>query len=142
MSKAIDLQAEAEIEIPFYDLDPMNVVWHGNYANYFELARSRLLAKINYSYAEMKESGYFWPVIDLHIRFVRPATFGQKLICCARLVEYENRLKIAYTIACKQTGERLTKGTTVQVAVDSISGEMQFVSPQIILQKLGVSDAT
>ena len=61
MSDAI-LSAEIEIEVPFNDLDPMGVVWHGNYLAYLERARSALLTKLGYDYEEMVESGFAWPI--------------------------------------------------------------------------------
>ncbi|MCY1249561.1 hypothetical protein D9M72_631060 [compost metagenome] len=79
----------------------------------------------------MNESGYAWPVIDLQLRYVRGAVFGQKLNVRANLVEWENRLKINYLISDLQTGERLTRAMTVQVAVDLASREMQLASPKV-----------
>lgn len=127
---------QVSIKVPFFDVDPMHVVWHGHYLKYFELARCELLDSIDYGYREMEKSGYGWPVIDVHVRYVKSATLGQQLICTARLVECENRLKIAYEIHCATTGARLTKGHSVQVAVRLADGEMQLVSPRILLDKL------
>lgn len=137
MTKAI-VSCEHEIEIPFFDVDLMEIVWHGHYVKYFELARCVLLDKIDYDYMQMRESGYTWPVIDLHIRYAKPARFGQKIIVQAKLTEWENRLKINYQIIDKQTGQRLTKGHTYQVAVAIDSNEMCYESPAIIWQKLGL----
>lgn len=128
--------AQVSIKVPFFDVDPMHIVWHGHYLKYFELARCELLDDINYGYSEMAKSGYGWPVIDVHIRYVKSATLGQKLICMARLIEYENRLKITYEIYCAGTGERLTKGHSIQVAVRLADREMQLVSPQVLFDKL------
>lgn len=130
--------AEAEMLVQFFDLDPMNIVWHGNYVKYLEVVRCALLDKIGYNYVQMRESGYAWPVIDLQLRYVAPANFGQRLLLRADLVEWENRLKIDYQIHCIETGQRLTRASTTQVAVDIASGEMCFASPPILLQKLGV----
>ncbi len=135
------MSAEMIIEVPFYDLDPMNVVWHGNYLKYFEQVRCVLLDKINYGYLKMNESGYIWPIIDVRLKYVNSASFGQKLKCKATIVEYENRLKINYEIVSMETGKRLTKGYTVQVAIDQHSNEMQLVSPKVFLERLGISDA-
>lgn len=135
---AARVSAEIDVQVQFYDLDPMAVVWHGNYARYFEQARCALLDRIGYNYPEMKDSGYLWPVIDLHVRFAQPATFGQRIKVRAELVEWENRLKIDYVITDAATGKRLTKGSTVQVAVDAASGEMCYVSPPVLFAKLGV----
>ena len=81
--------SKKKIKAQFYDLDPMDVVWHGNYVRFFEDARCELLNKIGYNYEEMKDSGYTWPVVDLHIRYARPITFGQEVIIQTDLVEYE-----------------------------------------------------
>ena len=135
-----ELSTEMVIEVPFYDLDPMQVVWHGNYVKYFEKIRCELLKKFEYDYVDMKDSGYMWPIVDMRLKYVNSAVFGQKLLCKATIIEYENRLKIDYTIRCQETGKRLTKGYTVQVAVDIVSKEMQFVSPAILLEKLGVTN--
>ena len=130
--------AEILIEVPFHDLDPMEIVWHGNYVRYFERARHALLREFDYDYPQMRESGYGWPVIDLQLRYVRPAHFGQQLRVLAELVEWENRLRIRYEIRDAVSGMRLTRGHTVQVAVDMQNGEMCFVSPPILFAKLGL----
>ena len=131
--------AEVTLNVPFYDIDPMQVVWHGNYAKYFEHARCALLDQIGYNYPQMKASGYAWPIIDMHVRFLRPMTFGQAVIVRADLVEWEHRLKLSYRIRDAVTQERLTKGSTVQVAVDFKTGLMCLQSPMVLLEKLGVS---
>ena len=130
--------AEVEIEVQFYDLDPMDVVWHGNYVKYLEVARCALLDSIGYNYTQMKQSGFSWPVIEMNLRYIRPAVFGQKLRLRAELVEHENRLKIDYLISDAATGKRLNRASTSQVAVDIATGEMCFVSPAILFEKLGV----
>jgi acyl-CoA thioester hydrolase len=129
---------ETEIEVQFFDLDPMQIVWHGNYVKYLEVARCALLDSVGYNYMQMKESGYMWPVIDLNVRYVASASFGQRIKVRADIVEYENRLKIDYLITEAATGKRLTRASTTQVAVDLESGEMLFVSPPVLLEKLGV----
>ncbi len=128
------------MEVPFYDLDPMNMVWHGNYVKYFERVRCKLLDSINFGYVEMQKSGYIWPVVDIRLKYVRSAKFRQQICCTATLVEHVNCLKINYSISCVESGERLTKGYTVQVAVDEETEEMQLASPDILLQKLGIID--
>lgn len=135
---AARMSAEVELQVQFYDLDPLQVVWHGHYAKFLEQARCALLDAIGYNYAQMRESGYSWPVIDLHLRYAQPATFGQRITIRAEIVEWENRLKIEYVIADARTGARLTRGSTTQVAVDIATQQMRFVSPPILFEKLGL----
>lgn len=136
---APSLQHEVEIEIPFHDCDPANIVWHGNYARYFEVARCALLETLNFNYDHMVESGYAWPLADFQARFIRPLRFKQKVRVRARIVEWEYRIKIDYLISDSLSGARLTKGFTTQVALHIASGEMVLASPDILLQKLGVA---
>jgi len=131
--------AEAELQVQFFDLDPMQVVWHGHYVKYLEVARCALLDTIDYNYVQMKDSGYAWPVIDMHLRYIDSATFGQRLKLRAEIVEWENRLKIDYLITDAASGRRLLRGSTTQVAVDMLTREMCFVSPAVLFQKLGIS---
>lgn len=133
MRKAGVLQAEVEILVPFFDVDMMEVVWHGHYVKYLEVARCALLDKLDHNYAQMREAGYAWPVIDLQLRYVRGARFGQRISVRADLVEWENRLKINYLISDTETGERLTRASSSQVAVEIASREMQMVSPPVFI---------
>lgn len=130
------LTVSTEIDVQFYDVDAMRVVWHGNYVRYMEDARCNLLRTFQYDYNDMEDSGYFWPVVDMRLKYVKPARFGCKVNVKATLVEYETRLKISYRIVDVETGETLTKAYTVQVAVNIESGEMQYESPSILLEKL------
>ena len=134
-----DLCAEIELSPAFHDLDPMEVVWHGHYLKYLELARCALLQRFDYDYPQMRASGYLWPIVDMRTKYVRSARFGQRLKVRAEIVEWENRLKIDYRITDAATGETLTRAHSIQVAVDARTGEMCFVSPPVLLQRLGVT---
>jgi len=130
------LTASAVVEVPFHDVDAMNVCWHGHYLKYFEIGRAALLRVFDYDYREMQASGYHWPIVEVHLKYVRPAIYGQQIEVRAQLLEYQNRLKIAYEIVDAVSGGRLTKGYTIQVAVDAATQELQFVSPPVVIEKL------
>ena len=129
---------EIELVPAFHDLDPMAVVWHGNYLKYFELARCALLQRFNYDYQQMHESGYLWPIVDMRTKYVRSARMNQKLKVRAQIVEWENRLKIEYRITDAASGEVLTRAHSIQVAVLLENGEMQFASPAVLFERLGL----
>ena len=131
--------AETETQIEFFDLDPMEIVWHDRYVKYLEMVRGVLLDTIDYNYPQMKASGYVWPVIDMHLRYIAPATLGQRLKLRAEIVEWENRLKIGYLITDAQSAQRLTRASTTQVAVEIATREMCFVSPPVLLERMGVA---
>jgi acyl-CoA thioester hydrolase len=141
MNTANALEHSIELVPAFFDIDPMEVVWHGHYVKYLELARSALMQARGYGYQAMRESGYAWPIVELKLKYVRPARLGIPVLVTARIVEWENRLRIDYLIVEAASGQKLTTAQTTQVAVEIATGSLQFVSPRILLDRLGVSAA-
>jgi acyl-CoA thioester hydrolase len=133
------LAASAEITVPFHDLDPVNVVWHGHYAKYLEIARDELMDRIGYGHAEMLASGYVWPVVEMRVRYLQAARLRQRLRVRAAIVDYEARLKIAYEVSDAATGRRLTRAHTVQVAVRIDTGEMLFATPAVLRERIAAA---
>lgn len=136
-----ELCHEIELTAAFHDLDPMEIVWHGNYARYLELARCALLAKYDYDIPQMRDSGYAWPIVDMRMKFVRPVGYGQRLRIRAQIREWESRLRIDYLIHDAVTGEKIHQAHTIQVAVCLRTRQMQYVCPPVLWQRLGVSEA-
>ncbi|MGB8600658.1 MAG: acyl-CoA thioesterase [Rhizomicrobium sp.] len=129
------ISATITLETQFYDLDPMAVVWHGNYARFLEQARSALFQQIGYNYMEMAETGLAWPIVDMRIKYVASLRLLQRFTVTATLAEYENRIRIDYILR-DEAGKVLTKASTTQVAVTIATGEMQFVSPPQLIEKV------
>ena len=59
------LSVDTAITVPFFDVDSMNIVWHGHYCKYLEVARCNLLDKLGYNYTDMKNSGFMFPIVDM-----------------------------------------------------------------------------
>lgn len=121
-------------QVSFFEMDPMNVVWHGNYINLFEKARAELILKLGLTYPKMAELGHTWPVVKLHCKYMRPATLNQKLAITAELKDYENSLTIAFTVRDAETQELLTRGETMQMAVDIKTGRTDIVNPPYFIE--------
>jgi acyl-CoA thioester hydrolase len=130
------ISTSIELEVQFFDVDSMRVVWHGNYVKYLETARCELLKLFDYNYLQMEESGYIWPIVDIRLKYVASAKLSNLIIIEAHLVEFETRMKINYIVRDKASGQVLTKAHTIQVAVDIVTGDMSFETPQCVLDKL------
>ena len=127
--------AAIEIRVPFYDVDLAGIVWHGHYLKYFELARDELLRGIGYSYGEMRESGFLWPVVDTSIRYVNPLVLEQSARVTACLKEWELRIVIDYEIH-DEKGDLCTRGKTIQVPVDAKTQLLQLGSPDLLIDSV------
>ena len=130
------VSAEVVVEAQFYDLDPMGVVRHGNYARFMEQAHCALLDRIGYNYEEMRHSGYLWPIVDMRIKYVRPTELCREIRIVATLTEYKYRLRIAYEIFDRDGGAPITKTETVQLAVLQGTQELCFESPPVLIEKV------
>jgi acyl-CoA thioester hydrolase len=127
--------ATIDIQVPFYDVDLAGIVWHGHYLKYFELARCALLEGVGYSYREMQDSGFLWPVVDTGIRYVNPLILEQRASVTAILKEWELRIVVHYEIH-DEKGGLCTKGKTVQVPVDAETRLLQLGSPDLLVDNV------
>ncbi len=125
-----------ETEAHFHHIDPMNVVWHGRYPEFLELARVALLDKIDYAYDAMISSGFAWPVVEMNIRYAKSIVLRDRIKVIAGITEWENRLKIDFEIRSAETNKRLAKAYTTHVAVNAANGELLWETPTVFRQKL------
>lgn len=129
-------QAEKIITVQFYDLDPMNVVWHGNYVKYLETARCDLLEKLGYNYIDMRNDGFAYPVATMEMKYIKPCIFNQELKIVSVIEEIEPCLIIKYTIFDNKTCEKLFKAKTMQICVDINTKQSVYEAPDNLKKKL------
>jgi acyl-CoA thioester hydrolase len=129
------ISAETEFTVEFYEVDSMEVVWHGVYINYLERARRALLDLIGYGYKSMKDAGFAFPVTEVSLKYIRPLRFGEKVRAKAILEEYENRIKIKYELY-NAAGEITTKAVSTQMAFDIAKNDSCFFCPQVFIDKV------
>jgi acyl-CoA thioester hydrolase len=133
------VEATVEAHVAFHDVDVAGVVWHGHYLKYLENARWALMARLDFGLDAMIASGYAWPIVDVHVKYVRAARFNDRLSVQASLVEWENRLTVNYLVTNAATTERVARARTVQVAVESSTGVLQFVTPAVLLERVAAA---
>jgi len=131
---------EVERTVAFYELDPMQVVWHGNYLKYFEDARSALLRKAGIDlHAYYLQNNCLFPIIKTATKYIYPLKYGDAFICKATVVECKAKLVVDFEIRLKTDGKLCVKGRTEQVAVKLPEMEMQFEVPAEIQKALGLT---
>ncbi|HJY41470.1 MAG TPA: acyl-CoA thioesterase [Steroidobacteraceae bacterium] len=133
------VEATVEAHVAFHDVDVAGVVWHGHYLKYLENARWALMARLDFGLDAMIASGYAWPIVDVHVKYVRAARFNDRLSVQASLVEWENRLTVNYLVTNAATTERVARARTVQVAVQSNTGALQFATPAVLLERVAAA---
>ena len=129
-------KTEMKLTVQFYDLDPMNVVWHGNYLKYLESARCDLLKKIGYDYDNMRADGVVYPIAKMDLKYIKPCKFNQVLFVETIVEELEPSLIIKYNIFDEESGEKVFSAKSMQICVDIKTGESIYSAPKGLKQKL------
>ena len=124
-----------ELEVPFHDIDLLEVVWHGHYPKYLECARTALLRSRMLDAADVRALGYRFYVAESHTRHVAPMRYGDHVRVTAWFRDVENRLDIAYEISNLTRGGRCAQALTTLVTTTD-EGTLCFVTPEPILQRL------
>ena len=125
---------EYELKVSFEDLDPMSIVWHGNYMRYMEQARCDLLEKINYTYNDIKVDGYAYPVAKMKVKYIKPAFFGDILTVKTEVISIEPTLEIKYKIFNKKTGDKIFEAYTMQIAIDFEKKQSVYTPPKRLIE--------
>ena len=125
-----------KLTVQFYDLDPINVVWHGNYLKYLESARCDLLKKIGYDYDNMRADGVVYPIAKMDLKYIKPCKFNQVLFLETIVEELEPALIIKYNIFDEESGEKVFSAKSMQICVDIKTGESIYSAPEGLKQKL------
>jgi len=139
MRKQGVIAATHEAQVAFHDVDLAGVAWHGHYLKYLENARWALMEQLDFGLDAMVASGYAWPIVEAHVKYVRAARFGDRLAVQASLVEWQSRLTVHYLVTNAATTERVARAKTVQVAVEAHTGVLQFVSPAVLLERVAAA---
>ncbi|OBX26246.1 acyl-CoA thioester hydrolase [Gelidibacter algens] len=126
---------EIELRVRYGETDQMGVVYHANYAQYFEVGRVEWLRKFGVSYKQMEADGLMLPVIKLAIEFKKPALYDDLIKVKTQLVKLPSaRIEFDYEITNK-SGEILTLGSTVLVFMD-VKQNRPTRCPKYLLDKL------
>jgi acyl-CoA thioester hydrolase len=107
-----------KIRVVYADTDQMGVVYYGNYARYYEIARTEALRQIGTSYKDIETYGCVMPVISLESRYLKPACYDDMLTVKTIIKELPtSQMKFEYEIFNEQ-GELLNTGNTILVFVN------------------------
>lgn len=111
--------AEKDLEIRYSEVDSMNIVWHGSYPLYFEDAREAFGKKYGLGYLDIQGKGYYAPLVELSLKYVRPLKYGMK---CRIYIAYQPtesaKIVFDYIIRSLKDGELMATGHSVQVFMD------------------------
>ena len=87
---------ETQIRIHYALTDQMGMVYHGHYAQFYEIGRAESIRQIGYTYKDIEDMGIIMPVVDIHSRFLRPAKYDDLITVKTVLRELPLHHKIVF----------------------------------------------
>jgi acyl-CoA thioester hydrolase len=128
-----------QVRVRYAEADPMNVVYYGNYAQYFEVGRVESLRNLGISYKGIEDIGIMLPVVELNIKYLRPAKYDDLLTIKSQIKELPTEHKIVFDQEIyNEEGKLLTIGKVKLYFMDSQLGK-RVSMPAIMLEKLSTS---
>ena len=128
--------ASVKIRVPFYDVDMLQIVWHGNYLKYFDQARQALFLKCGLDMPRSGEKYYIFPVIHTSIKYRYPLKLNDEFICTATPKAAKVKLVIDFEIRLLSDGRLCATGRSEHAAVRMPESEMEFRIPKEVEKAL------
>jgi len=129
---------ETQFTVPFYDLDPMQMVWHGNYLKYFDIARSELFNALDIDLLDyFKKTNYLFPITKTSTKYIVSLRYRDEFKCKATVTEGEYKIVVDFEIRLIRDNQLCARGRSEQVAVKYPDMEIQFEIPDDIRKALG-----
>ena len=124
-----------QVRVRYAETDQMGVVYHGNYAQYFEMGRVEWLRNMGVSYKSMEENGVMLPVVSLSMNFKKPARYDD-LLTVKTILKSQTSVKIEFDYEIyNENKELLTTGYSMLVFVDRNTGR-PILPPDYVSEKI------
>jgi acyl-CoA thioester hydrolase len=135
---AMPMVYEFKRRVPFHDLDPLQIVWHGNYLKYFDIARFGLFKQAGLDlYRYFLTRQLIFPVTRSSAKHIVPLRYDDAFVCRAIVTEAVYKIAMSFEIRLAENGQICTRGKSEQVAVKMPEMEMQFEVPGDVTAALG-----
>jgi acyl-CoA thioester hydrolase len=108
-----------ELRVAYADTDQMGYVYYGNYARYFEIARTEALRSIGISYAKMESEGTMMPVTNYSVKYVKAALYDEVIAITVSINEIPDRFLVFHYQAENKRHEKLCEAEIRLAFVDS-----------------------
>lgn len=125
-----------QLRVRYAETDQMNVVYYGNYAQYFEVGRVEGIRQLGLSYKEMEATGIHMPVVEMHIKYLRPAQYDDLITIKTTIRELPVTHKIEfYQEVFNEQNKLLTAGTVKLYFINSKTNQRANI-PDALKEKL------
>ena len=126
---------DSKIRVRYGETDQMSFVYYGVYAQYYEVGRVELLRSLGVTYKELEKISYALPVVNLNIKYKKPAFYDDELTIRTTIKELPSAKIIFHYETLNAKNELLNTGEVVLVFMNKKTGKPCF-APEIVMSKL------
>jgi len=111
------IQSRTQVTVRYAETDMMGIVYHGSYLPWFEIGRTTLLKERGISYRELEAAGYRLPVLEVAVKYLKPAFYDDEITIVTTLAERPVlRIQLAYEV--RRGDELLATAQTAHAFID------------------------
>jgi len=111
------ITSRASVSVRYAETDMMGVVYHGSYLPWLEIGRTQLLKDHGVPYRTLEADGFFLPVVEVNLRYLRPAKYDDEVVVTTILKEKPSlRIRMEYEL--HRGVELIATATSVHVFID------------------------
>lgn len=128
--------SETKIRIHYALTDQMGIVYHGHYAQFYEIGRTEAIRELGYTYKDIEAMGVIMPVVDIHSRFLRPAKYDDLITVSTTLRELPQHHKIVFHSEIYNEQNQLLNGGDVTLYFIEAQSMKRCAMPEVLKDKL------
>lgn len=128
--------AETKIRVRYAETDQMNVVYYGNYAQYFEVGRAESIRDLGFTYKAMEALGVMMPVVEMQVKYLRPAHYDELLTVKTTLRELPTDHRIVFEHEVYNEDQKLITAGKVILYFVEVSTFKKSVMPPALRERL------
>lgn len=129
-------KSETQLRVRYAETDQMNVVYYGNYAQYFEVGRVESIRQLGYTYKMLEDNGVIMPVVEMNVRYLRPATYDELLTIRSQIRELPHGYEMEfYQEVYNEQNKLLAAGKVILYFLDKATWKRTNI-PMALKEKL------
>lgn len=124
--------SESQVRVRYGETDQMQYVYYGNYPLYYEVGRVETLRKLGFPYKKLEDEGIMLPVIDLQVKYIKPAYYDE-LLTIKTIIKEKPSVRITFDYEIyNEKSELINKGMTVLVAINKTTNRPTKLPEKLI----------
>ncbi len=124
-----------DLEVPFHDVDTLEIVWHGHYLKYAEIGRTALMRARQLDMADLRALGVGMVVVDVQVRHSYPLRYGDKFRVTTWCTRFDHRINLAFAIR-HLAADRVAARGQVSLIVTDQDARLMLEAPDEIRRRL------